>query len=284
MTIIKKILRTPVYIVSFARALNQFRLKGGIVRATITTVAAGDLLRGKRILITGGSSGIGFAIARKFVSCGARVVITGRDENALREAAAQIGSEALHVLRWDVADISVIEQNLARARDLLGGDLDILVNNAGVLLQEPFLQVSEAAWDTTHAVNSKGLFFLTQSVCRDWSARERRVRKVLMVSSTSGFLPGAYPYRMSKWDLVGMTQGLALKLADRGILVNGIAPGRTAGRMLGIGDGNIADPEIPLGRAAVPEELAELAAFLAGDGSNYITGQTIICDGGMTLR
>lgn len=283
MNIIKKALRTPAYIVAFAHALNQFRLKGGIVRATITTVEAKDLLLGKRILITGGSSGIGFAIARKFVCCGATVVITGRDENALREAVAQIGSDSLHFLRWDVADISVIDENLTRARDLLGGDLDILVNNAGVLLQDPFLQVSEVKWDTTHAVNSKGLFFLTQSVCRDWSTRERRIRKVLMVSSTSGFLPGAYPYRMSKWDLVGMTQGLALKLADRGIIVNGIAPGRTAGRMLGIGEGNIADPEIPLGRAALPEELSELAAFLAGDGSNYITGQTIICDGGMTL-
>jgi NAD(P)-dependent dehydrogenase (short-subunit alcohol dehydrogenase family) len=284
LTIIKKILRAPLYVVSFARALNQFRLKGGIVRAKIITVEASNLLFRKRILITGGSSGIGLAIARKFVSCGATVVITGRDENALREAVAEIGSDSLHYLCWDVADISVLEESLARARDLLGGDLDILVNNAGVLLQDPFLQVSEAKWDMTHAVNSKGLFFLTQSVCREWSRGERKIRKVLMVSSTSGFLPGAYPYRMSKWDLVGMTQGLALKLADRRIIVNGIAPGRTAGRMLGIGDGNIADPEIPLGRAALPEEIAELAAFLACDGSNYITGQTIICDGGMTLR
>lgn len=284
MNFIKKIIRIPSYLISFARALNQFRRKGGIVRATIATVDAKDLLYAKRILVTGGSSGIGFAIARKFVSCGASVLITGRDETALRQAVAQIGSDSLHYLCWDVADISVIDENLARTRQMLGGDIDILVNNAGVLLLDPFLEVSEANWDNTYAVNSKGLFFLTQSVCRHWIKRERRVRKVVMVSSTSGFLPGAYPYRMSKWDLVGMTQGLAVKLAGHDILVNGIAPGRTAGRMLGIGADNLADPEIPLGRAALPEEIAELAAFLAGDGSNYITGQTIICDGGMTLK
>jgi 3-oxoacyl-[acyl-carrier protein] reductase len=285
MKTLQKFLRLPLHIVSLLRVLNRIRLQGGIVRATVASVEAGDLLRGKRILITGGSSGIGLAIARKFVNCGAQVVITGRDEAALQRAVAEIGTDTLHALRWDISDISVIDENLARARDMLDGELDILVNNAGVLLSDPFLEVSEGNWDKTHAVNSKGVFFLTQSVCRAWRTQERKIRKVLMVSSTSGFLPGAHPYRMSKWDLVGMTQGLAVKLADHGIIVNGIAPGRTAGRMLGIGEeGNIADPRIPLGRVVLPEELAELAAFLAGDGSNYITGQTIICDGGMTLR
>ena len=282
---LQRLLRLPLHVVSLLRVLNRIRLQGGIVRATIATVEASDLLRGKRVLVTGGSSGIGLAIARKFVNCGATVVITGRDGAALQKAVEEVGTGALHALRWDVSDISVIDENLTQARDMLGGELDVLVNNAGVHLSDPFLEVSEGNWDKTHAVNSKGVFFLTQSVCRAWSTQERKIRKVLMVSSTSGFLPGAYPYRMSKWDLVGMTQGLAVKLADHGIIVNGIAPGRTAGRMLGIGeDGNIADPGIPLGRVALPEELAELAAFLAGDGSNYITGQTIICDGGMTLR
>lgn len=285
MNILQSFVRLPLHIASLLRVLNRIRLQGGIVRATIATVEARDLLRGKRVLITGGSSGIGLAIARKFVNCGATVVITGRDEAALHKAVAEVGAGGLHALRWDVSDISVIDENLTRARDMLGGEMDILVNNAGVLLSDPFLEVSEGNWDKTHAVNSKGVFFLTQNVCRAWRTQERKIRKVLMVSSTSGFLPGAYPYRMSKWDLVGMTQGLAFKLADHGIIVNGIAPGRTAGRMLGIGkEGNLADPGIPLGRVALPEELAELAAFLAGDGSNYITGQTIICDGGMTLR
>ena len=284
MKVFEKLLRIPLHVGSFLRILNRIRLQGGIVQATVTTVEARDLLRGKRILITGGSSGIGLAIANKFVNCGAQVVITGRDEAALQKAVADVGASTLHALRWDVSDISVIDRNLARTRDMLGGELDILVNNAGVLLIDPFLEVSEGTWDKTHAVNSKGVFFLTQSVCRTWRTQARKIRKVIMVSSTSGFLPGAYPYRMNKWDLVGMTQGLAVKLADHGIIVNGIAPGNTAGRMLGIGEeGNLADPGIPLGRVALPEELAELAAFLAGDGSNYITGQTVICDGGMTL-
>lgn len=285
MSILHKLIRFPLHVISLLRILNRIRLQGGIARHTITTVDASDLLRGKKVLVTGGSSGIGLAIARKFVGCGATVVITGRDTAALQRAVGEIGAGALHTLRWDVSDISVLERNLAHVRDMLGGELDILVNNAGVLMSDPFLEVSEGSWDRTHAVNSKGTFFLTQSVCQAWRRQPRRIRKVLMISSTSGFLPGAHPYRMSKWDIVGMTQGLAVNLADHGIIVNGIAPGRTAGRMLGIGEqGNIADISTPLGRVALPEELAELAAFLAGDGSNYITGQTIICDGAMTLR
>lgn len=281
--IIRKLKAIPRLTIDFIFAVNQVRRKGGIVRAEITIVNSPELLKDKKILITGGSQGIGFAIARKFIECGAVVVVSGRNEDSLRKASKNINSSSFHWLVWDVANITSIEGNLSAVEALVNGPIDILVNNAGILINEPFLKVTEYNWDKTSAVNSKGLFFLTQAVCKRWVDNGKSARKVINISSTSGFLPGAYPYRMSKWDVVGMTKGLALKLANQGITVNGIAPGRTAGRMLGIDERNICDTGIPLGRAAMPEELAEVAAFLAGDASNYITGQTIICDGGMTL-
>jgi len=273
----------PRYALSLMRALNEFRRKGGVVRTTIVMVDSSEVLKGKAALVTGGSHGIGLAIAKKFIASGARVVITGRKESDLRAAVEAAGTDRLSWMVWDVADTQGVEMKLSEAEELVGASFDILVNNAGVLMLDPFLEVTEANWDKTYAINSKGLFFLTQALCRRWVTQRQTVRKVIMVSSTSGFLPGAYPYRMSKWDVVGLTQGLAVKLADKGICVNGIAPGRTAGRMLGNGRSNIADSQIPMGRTAMPEELAELALFLAGGASNYITGQTIICDGGHSL-
>lgn len=270
-------------IMAYVRAIQQYRRQGGIIYASITTVDHQALLAGKTVLITGGSQGIGLAIARRFVTSGAKVLITGRTLGDLQAACAAVGTDQIRHLMWDIADIGSLETRLDEAQALLGGRIDILVNNAGVLLLDPFLAVSEATWDKSYAINSKGLFFLTQSLCKRWVASSGPIRKVINISSTSGFLPGAYPYRMTKWDVVGMTQGFAQTLAPHGIVVNGIAPGRTAGRMLGIDTGNIHDNKVPLGRAALPEEIAELALFLAGDTSNYITGQTIICDGGMTL-
>lgn len=280
----RKLRRIPGVTISFLKALNTFRKRGGIVRPRIVAVRNEEALHGKTVLITGGSHGIGYAIARKFIDCGARVVITGRHQAALVEAVAALGSDAVRSLVWDISDVASVEARIDETEALLGGGIDILVNNAGVLLLDGFLDVSEENWDKTHAVNSRGLFFLTQALCRRWIAAERSPRKVIMVASTSGFLPDAYPYRLSKWDLVGLTQGLAVKLAKHDICVNGIAPGRVAGRMLGVEEANISDAEIPMGRVALPEEIAELAFFLASDASNYVTGQTIICDGGRSLQ
>lgn len=269
----------------FFHGIVQLWQKGGIVHTTVRVIDHNDILAGKRILVTGGSLGIGFAIARRYINSGASVAITGRNEADLKKAADSIASDRLGWLRWDVSDIASADDNLTHAEKLLGGPIDILVNNAGILIGEAFPEVSEAGWDKVYAVNSKGLFFVTQAISRRWlaSPRGETVRKIINISSTSGFTPGAYPYRMTKWDVVGMTKGLALNLAPHNIIVNGLAPGRTAGRMLGIDDSNVYDRGIPAGRAGLPEEVAELALFLAGDTSNYITGQTIICDGGMTL-
>lgn len=250
----------------------------------ISQISYGEILKGKRVLVTGGSSGIGFAIAKKCLSEGAQVVITGRHLDKLEIAKTALKSPLLHILEWDISDVSLIDVKLSKAFSLLQGSLDILVNNAGILVDESFPNVSEFCWDITYATNSKAMYFLTQSICKHW-IKTKVTGKVLNISSTGGFFAANNIYRMTKWDIVGFTQALGLSLSPHGIIVNGIAPGRIATKMLKIdSEGNMYDSHQPLERFGHPTEIAELALFLMSDAANYIVGQTIICDGGYTLK
>ncbi len=271
-------------LVRTAKAVRQCWKAGGVTQVNIAQINYGGILKGKRVLITGGSAGIGMAIAKKCLSEGATVVITGRNEAKLQSAASELHSPFLKTLAWDVSDISVIDQKLAECIALLGGHLNGLVNNAGILLDQSFFTATEDVWDKTYAVNSKGVFFLTQKVS-GWWIKNKQLGKIINMSSTGGFLGAPYPYRMTKWDIVGLTKGLGATLSPYGIIVNGIAPGRIATEMLGRNDSdNIYDTLQPIKRMGLPEEIAELAVFLMSDAANYIVGQTILCDGGYTLK
>lgn len=267
-----------------AKAVRKCWRNGGVTTAHVAQINYGGLLRGKRVLVTGGSSGIGLAIAKKCLSEGATVVITGRNEEKLQVVAGKLNNSTLRTLVWDVSDISVINQKLEKCKGLLGGDINILVNNAGILRAQSFFTATEDVWDETYAVNSKGVFFLTQRVSEQWIKNKER-GKIINISSTGGFLGAPYPYRMTKWDIAGLTSGLGVTLSPYGIIVNGIAPGRIATEMLKRHDtDNIFDTAQPVKRMGLPEEVAELAIFLMSDAANYIVGQTIICDGGYTLK
>ena len=270
------------------RSLIETLRYGGSSRIDVSFIERGNTLQGKRILITGGSSGIGLSIARKCLNEGARVSITGRNQDKLMSVLQELNDESLSAVAWDVADVALAEKKLEEAERILGGEIDVLVNNAGVLLGEAFPNISEKIWDQTYAVNSKGLFFLTQCVCRKWcQSKQRKTRKILNISSQGGFVGATYPYRMTKWDIAGLTQGLGIKLADQGIIVNGIAPGVVVSDMQkGCQEQgeNSFYSENPLKRHALPEEIAELAHFLISDASNFIVGQTIVCDGGYSIK
>ncbi len=278
--LINKILRL-IHTLSYMKIIWR---NGGITEACVSQINYGAILKGKHVLITGGSSGIGMAIAKKCLSEGAEVVITGRSLDKLETAAGLLNNPLLHILQWDISDVTVIEDRLKETLVLLNGYLDVLVNNAGVLiLKEEFPNISEQTWDITYAINSKGLFFLTQSVSKLWKKNSTK-GKILNISSTGGFFAANTPYRMTKWDVVGFTQALGIALSPYGIIVNGIAPGRIATPMLNVSTKNIYDSKQPVRRFGLPEEIAELAVFLLSDAANYIVGQTIICDGGWTLK
>lgn len=283
----------PLYIGS----LRKIWRHGGYTTVNIAQISYGEILKGKRILITGGSSGIGLSIAKKCLSEGATVVITGRNEDKLTKAKEAINHPRLKIQTWDVSLISQIETNLAKAVEIFGGPIDILVNNAGVVIGQQFLDVEEDDWNKIYNTNSKGLFFLTQSLCRLWLERgENKPKKVINISSQGGFVGATYPYRMSKWDIAGLTQGLGIKLAPHGIIVNGIAPGNINvvnesnpehwQSWLSNRNGNVyMSPDVaPVERFALPQEIAELAVFMMSDAANFIVGQTIVCDGGYSIK
>lgn len=177
---------------------------------------------------------------------------------------------------------------IEEAKNFFGGEIDILINNAGVIGNTEFLNVSGIEWDEVYTTNSKALFFLTQSVCKDWLKNKKvKTKKIINISSQGGYVGAIYPYRMTKWDVAGLTQGLGIELANKKIIVNGIAPGIIATRMqpdININDGNNFCPHNPIKRFALPEEIAEIALFLASDSSNFIVGQTIVCDGGYSIK
>jgi 3-oxoacyl-[acyl-carrier protein] reductase len=288
----KKIIRKILFVIKriyiVIKHLRKIYRYGGYSTTNIASINHGEILKGKKILITGGSTGIGLSIAKKCLQEGATVVITGRNENKLKRAMEKINSSLLKTLVWDVSQTSSIYENIAKTEKLLGGHIDILVNNAGILSGTVFPDVTEEIWDKTYATNSKGLFFLTQSLCGKWMKENKiQLKKVINISSQGGFVGATYPYRMTKWDVAGLTQGLGIKLAPFGIIVNGIAPGIIATNMQSnylSQKENVYCSHNPLERFALPEEIAELAIFLMSDAANFIVGQTIVCDGGYSLK
>ncbi|HEX8563135.1 MAG TPA: SDR family oxidoreductase [Flavobacterium sp.] len=256
---------------------------GGVVHVTVAQLNYPELLKDKKVLITGGTSGIGYAIAAKFLSQGAKVVITGRSEINLQNATQKLASEALFSYVWDVNDFTDIESKIRDVSSLLGG-IDILINNAGILIDSSFQDVNEDIWDKTVSANLKSVFFISQKCCDYFMAMNpNRISKIINISSMSGIISAASPYYISKAGINTLTKGLAKEHTRNGIIVNAIAPGVTNTNMNNFNDNLFRDQDNKNGRVALPEEIAELALFLASDASNNIVGQIISIDGGESL-
>lgn len=282
--ILNKIKLIPEIIISL---ISLFK-SGGFSKFEILYTNRSDLLKDKKILITGGMSGIGLAMAKKFSNDGALVLITGRDSKKFKSISKKLKNYNIKFIEWDVRKIKYFDTNLQKVCSILGGSIDILVNNAAIILDDDFFNISEDTWTDVYNTNSKSVFFLCQSICRKWlKEKNKNIKKIINISSQGGFVGATYPYRLTKWDIAGLTQGLAIKMIKHKIIVNGIAPGIVATKMVPQylkEKNNIYCNINPIKRFAFPEEIAELAAFIASDSSNYIVGQTIVCDGGYSIR
>ena len=240
-------------------------------------------LEGKRVVVTGGTSGIGEATTRRFIAEGARVVALAVGEREIETAHERIdGLEA--ALLCDVADEQQVERAFGRVDELLGG-IDVLVANAGISVRRPFLEIREEDWRRVLDVNLTGVFHCAQQAARRMQAGDGGV--ILVTASTNGIVghPFYADYNASKAGVIALVRTMALELAPA-IRVNAICPGYVltpmqeaeySPEMLAA-----TDAKIPLGRHARPEEIASLYAFLASDEGAYLTGAAIEIDGGET--
>jgi glucose 1-dehydrogenase len=255
-------------------------------------------LRGKNVLVTGGSSGIGQAIAIRFAEYGANVAINylSRPEEA-RETEEQVHACVGRVQQMGVRDVLVggdvsneddVVRMVGEAAEALGG-IDVLVNNAGIQISRPSEELSSADFDRVLAVNLRGSFLCAREAIRHFLGDEVG-GSIVNVSSVHQLIPkpGYLGYSTSKGGMQNLTRTLALEYAGRGIRVNGIGPGAT---VTPINRAWIDDPvkraqveeHIPMRRAGEADEMAGVACFLASDLAAYITGQTLFVDGGLTL-
>jgi len=246
-------------------------------------------LAGKKALVTGSDQGIGQAIAVEFAKEGADVVINYRSNRAgaeeTRDSIEKVGRRA-PVVQADVGKIPDTRKLVADSIAALGS-LDVLVNNAGIEKRAPFLEVSEADYQAVLDVNLTGPFFLAQAFARHLRDTQRP-GKIINISSVHEELPFPHftPYCIAKGGLKMMMRNLAIELASCGITVNNIAPGAIK---TPINRKLLEDPKalaaleknIPLGRMGEPPDVAHLAVFLASADADYITGATIVVDGGL---
>jgi 3-oxoacyl-[acyl-carrier protein] reductase len=248
-----------------------------------------SMLEGKRAIVTGGSRGIGRAIATAFAQEGARVAICYRTEDEAvgetMEALAAAGAAGAMAIRGDVSDHAFAREAAARIKEEFGG-CDILVNNAGITADALMLRMKPEDWDRVIGANLSGAFYMT----KEMSALmiKQRSGRIISLSSIVGVEgnAGQANYAASKAGIIGLTKSAAKELGSRGITANAIAPGLIDTRMtqaLTGGQREAALGRIALGRPGEPREVAHLAVFLASANAAYITGQVIGIDGGMLI-
>lgn len=247
-------------------------------------------LSGKTTIITGAAGGIGYAIAERFVSEGAKIMIADIDETRGAEAARTLARESeARFHRTNVSKRADVEALVAATISEFGR-IDILVNNAGIVHGADFLDLTEEDFDRVLGVNLKGSFLTGQAVARHMVERVEAGEKpgaIVNMSSVNAVFAIAdqVPYSISKGGISQLTKVMALALAPHGIRVNAIGPGSIATDMLASVNSDPAAKKrllsrTPLGRIGEPSEIAAIAAFLGSDEASYVTGQTIYADGG----
>ena len=244
-------------------------------------VLQSNMLEGKTVLITGGSGGIGFAIGKRCVDCGARVILVGTNIDKLKNNCSIIGEEKAEYLSFDLNKVSNMTDLVKMATDKFNGtQIDTLINAAGVHGPSVFFDVREKDYDKVLDVNLKSVFFLSQAVAK-YMIRNSVKGHILNVGSASGIKPAWTPYEISKWGVRGFTLGLARELIEYGIVVNSIAPGPVATPMLGMNENsNYYCPSNPSKRVSDPVEIANLAVMMISDLGNCVVGDTFFITGG----
>ena len=247
-------------------------------------------LQGKTAIVTGAATGIGRAIAERFIDEGMKVVIADVDQEKGKAALGDLSARGeARFIKTDVAKRLDVHNLVAHALDQFG-EIDVLVNNAGVVHAASFLELAEEDFDRVLSINLKGAFLAGQAVARHMVERVQNGGKpgaIVNMSSVNAVfaIDNQVPYSISKGGMNQLTKVMALSLASHGIRVNAIGPGSIATEMMAsVASDEAARRKVmsrtPLGRMGDPSEIAAIAAFLASDQASYMTGQTVYADGG----
>jgi gluconate 5-dehydrogenase len=245
-------------------------------------------LTGRRALVTGGGSGLGFAIARGLAHAGASVVLNGRNRDKLAAARAALAGEGFeaHAAPFDVTDDAAVAEGIAEI-ERAHGTVDILVNNAAMNQRKALEDFAPAEWRALMAANLDGAFFVTRALLPALKARRRgKIINICSLASDIG-RPNIVPYAVSKGAVRMLTRALAVELASHNVQVNGIAPGFFKTEM---NAALVADREFsawvarrtPAGRWGESPEIAGAAVFLASPAADYVTGHVLYVDGGFS--
>lgn len=245
------------------------------------------ILLGKKAIVTGGSRGIGFAIAKLFVEQGADVEIWGINSEKGKQSAielSQIASRPVTFVKTDVSNYDSVKE-AAQAFISNHGSVDILVNNAGITRDNLLMRMSEEEWSSVINTNLNSLYYVCSSVIR--SMIKARSGSIINISSIVGIMgtPGQTNYAAAKAGIIGFSRALAKEVAARNIRVNCIAPGFIDTDMTRVLNDDLKSDwlkNVPMGRMGYPEEIANTALFLASPLSSYITAQVLSVDGGVT--
>jgi NAD(P)-dependent dehydrogenase (short-subunit alcohol dehydrogenase family) len=246
-----------------------------------------ERLKGKRALITGGTSGIGLETARQFLNEGARIAITGKNQTTLETARQELGREAL-VIPSDASDLADQKRVADTLRQALGG-LDILFVNAGIADLKPIEQWDEAAFDRSFAINVKGPYFLVQALLPIFA----NPASIVLNTSINAHIgmPNTSVYGATKAALLSLARTLSGELIPRGIRVNAVSPGPISTPLygkLGLSEADLKtaaasiQSQVSIGRFGKPSEIAHAIVFLASDESAFTVGSELVIDGGMS--
>ena len=259
-------------------------------RINVSQINYGRILSGKNIVVTGGGRGLGYYMAKKFLSEGANVVISGRNEKTLIDACNQLQVEdgIIDYVVFDVENVNECDSFILKCKNLLKGKIDCFVSNAGINYYErDYMNVTKEGFDKQFGVNYRGNYFICKSFLDD-KIKEKEEGCLIIISSETGDICYETPYGMTKASLNKLTQMLAEKVFNNGIRVNAIAPGGTKSDMTSWytskKDGNMERTNVSSGRIFLPEEVAEIACFLVSEASKCLTGQIIHTNAGNHLR
>ncbi len=259
------------------KVLNLLRTKKMV--PIITQVDKVKILEGKVALITGGSGGIGLAIAEAFLASGCKVVIAGTRKEKLDGIKRKLVNENLATMVINVTDVKSLSSKVSEAASVYGR-IDILVNSAGAHHTHEFEDMTEEEYDKIMDTNVKGTFFMCQAII-EYMIKNKIRGHILNVSSSSALRPAEGPYHMSKWAITGLTKGLARRFYKKGIIVNAIAPGQTATPMMDVDKNeDISNSYAFAGRYVMPEEIATLATMMVSSMGDMIVGDTYYMTGG----